>query len=79
MDFDAVRSYYQPAGWEPHEVVAKADFDACHAELIVTRKLVEIIHDNGRVTSWELDKWSYEARTELAQEGKEHSLRKRNQ
>lgn len=22
-----VKSYYQPVGWEPHEVVAKSDYD----------------------------------------------------
>jgi hypothetical protein len=27
FDPDKVRSYYQPVGWEPHEVVAKSDYD----------------------------------------------------
>lgn len=27
FDPEKVKSYYQPVGWEPHEVVAKSDYN----------------------------------------------------
>lgn len=43
MSFDPekVRSYYQPVGWKPYEVVAKADYDRLLAMWHETKAIVE--------------------------------------